>query len=502
MRWRWALRGDICAGKCKIGAVWQNAQVIVPQGNALSTLDRWSEPCTIRGVMSPSPLLDESLRLSGILAALSYALDLTEGQAEGHAARTCLIGMRLAEEIGLSARERSALFYALLLKDAGCSSNAARLCSLFQADDLTLKHDHKLIDWTRPVEAFRYALQHAAPGGSPLRRLRGVVSIGMNASAVGREMTAIRCERGADIARMLEFPEATAEAIRNLDEHWDGSGHPMGLTGAAIPVFGRITCLAQTIAVFAQGVGVPEAYAVARKRRGSWFDPELVRALESFRDDRAFWGFVVSDDIRAHLKSHEPEDQVLFADEAKLDRIAEAFAKIVDAKSPYTYRHSENVSTIAVRIAGALNFSPQETTELRRAGLLHDIGKLGVSNRILDKPGPLTDREWVEMRRHPQHTYDILNRVAHLRDLAEVAASHHERLDGRGYHRGLAADRLSLPARALAVADVTEALTAERPYRASLPWDEVMAIMGRKAGTELCGECLGVVQSCGAAIAA
>lgn len=410
--------------------------------------------------------------------------------------------MRLGEALGLSAEERSALFYALLLKDAGCSSNAARLSSLFQADDLTLKHDHKLIDWTRPLDALRYAFQHTLPDAPPLRRIAGVLSIGLSAHSVGRELTAIRCERGADIARMLDFPDATADAIRNLDEHWDGSGHPMGLAGAGIPLFGRIACLAQTVAVFAQGLGVPQACAVARKRRGSWFDPELVQVLETLRTDAALWEQVLSDDIRAHLKPHEPEDRVLFADEAKLDRIAEAFARIVDAKSPYTYRHSENVASIAVRIGDGLGFSRQGLTDLRRAGLLHDIGKLGVSSRILDKAGPLTDPEWAEMRRHPRHTYEILLRVAHFRDLAEVAASHHERLDGRGYHRGLTAEQLSLPARVLAVADVTEALTADRPYRASLPWEEVMAIMGRNRGSDLCQDCLAVVESKGAAIVA
>jgi HD-GYP domain-containing protein (c-di-GMP phosphodiesterase class II) len=453
------------------------------------------------GAMTATAPPHEKLRLSGILAAFSYALDLTEGQAEGHSARTCLIGMRLAESLRLSPEERSALFYALLLKDAGCSSNAARLSSLFQADDLTLKHDHKLIDWTSPLDALRYAFRHTLPGAGPLRRIAGVLSLGLSADEVGREMTAIRCERGADIARMLEFPELTAEAIRNLDEHWDGSGHPMGLAGTGIPLFGRIACLAQTVAVFAQGLGPDQACAVARKRRGSWFDPELVDALLSLRGNAPFWEQVLSDDIRSHLKPHEPEDRVLFADEPKLDRIAEAFARIVDAKSPYTFRHSENVAAIAVRIGHQLGFSPQQATDLRRAGLLHDIGKLGVSSRILDKAGPLTEDEWTEMRMHTRYTHEILLRVSHFRALAEVAASHHERLDGGGYHRGLPADRLSLPARVLAVADVTEALTAERPYRGSLPWSEVMEIMARQRGTALCQDCLAVVTASGEPIA-
>ncbi|NOT06669.1 MAG: HD domain-containing protein [Gemmatimonadales bacterium] len=444
--------------------------------------------------------LPSDLRLSEVLAALSCALDLTEGQALGHAARTCLIGMRLAEELALSAADRSALFYALLLKDAGCSSNAARLSSLFQADDQNVKQAHKLIDWTNTGEALRFALTHTAPDASPLKRLTGIVSIGLNADEVGREMTATRCERGADIARMLGFPDLTALAIWNLDEHWDGSGHPIGLRGEEIPLVGRITCLAQTAAVFAHGLGVPAAYAVARKRSGAWFDPELVRALASFRDDAAFWTQVVSEEVRAHLKPHEPEDRVLLADEAKLDAVAHAFARIVDAKSPFTFRHSERVAAIAARIGRELGLPEPEVVDLRRAGLLHDIGKLGVSNRILDKNGPLDDPEWSEMRKHPRFTHEILLRVARFRELAEVAASHHERLDGRGYHRGLGADRLSLPSRALAVADVVEALSAERPYRGSMPWGEVVGILETKRGTALDPECLTIVMECGEAV--
>jgi len=310
-------------------------------------------------------------------------------------------------------------------------------------------------------------------------------------------MTSIRCERGADIAAMLEFPAATAEAIRNLDEHWDGSGHPMGLKGQSIPLFGRIACLAQTVAVFSQGLGIANGYQVARKRSGAWFDPELVRTLESFRGDTRFWSRLLADDVRSHLKPMEPADRMLFADDAKLDRIAEAFARIVDANSPFTFRHSELVASFAVSIGSRLGFSAAEQVQLRRAGLLHDIGKLGVSNLILDKAGPLNDSERVEMRRHPDWTHEILLRVATFRGFAEVAASHHERPDGKGYHRGLGGDAFDQASRVLAVADCTEALTAERPYRGSLPFEEVMRIMGSKRGTGLCERSLAVVEEIG-----
>ncbi len=440
------------------------------------------------------------LRFSEIVSALSYALDLTEGQVLGHSARAALIGMRLAEVLGLSAEERSALFYALLLKDAGCSSNAARLCAVFQADDRTLKQDHKRINWRKKSEAARYAVKHAMPGRSMAVRAARVARIASRPEEVGRQLIEIRCERGADIALMLGLPRATAEAIRSLDEHWAGGGHAEGLAGESIPLLGRILCLCQTMEVFAREQGVGVAYEVIGRRSGTWFDPALVRGLEALRGDTAFWAEVLADDVRQALESHEPEDRIVRADEARLDRVAEAFARVIDAKSPFTFRHSERVALITVRMAGALGFGEDPVRQLRRAALLHDIGKLGVSNLILDKNGPLDGAEWDAMRAHTRFTHAILQRVAPFRQFAELAASHHERLDGRGYHRGLEAAALSTEARVLAVADVCEALSAARPYRGPLPWDDVIASMGKNRGSGLDPGCLDVLAGLGAGV--
>jgi putative nucleotidyltransferase with HDIG domain len=176
---------------------------------------------------------------------------------------------------------------------------------------------------------------------------------------------------------------------------------------------------------------------------------------------------------------------VLVADNARLDRVAHAFASIVDAKSPYTAHHSERVATIAVAVAALLDLDADKRKTLHRAALLHDIGKLGVSNRILDKPGPLGKTEWATIRRHPQWTMEILSRLGAFRDVARIAAAHHERLDGSGYHRGLTAEQLDQPSRILAVADVAEALSAERPYRQALGPDKVLTIMRRQANCAL-----------------
>jgi HD-GYP domain-containing protein (c-di-GMP phosphodiesterase class II) len=414
----------------------------------------------------------EQIALSGVIGALSLALDMAEGQPPGHAARSCMIGMRIAEEIGLPARERSDLFYALLLKDAGCSANAERMAALFAADDRTAKATSKLVDWTSPRAAFLWSLRTAAPGGGlreRLRVLRGVKEEG----DVTRKFMEARCDRGAEIARMLYLSEDTAQAIRSLDEHWDGRGLPDGLRGEEIPLAARILCLAQTVEVFHAAGGIDAARAVAQRRRDRWFDPALVDALLRSTRDGAFWAALAEPDV----SGWEPADVALTADDARLDRIAEAFASVIDAKSPFTARHSDRVAAIAGAIAAVLGFGPEERRQLRRAGLLHDIGKLAISNRILDKPGRLTDEEFAAVKAHPAHTLRILAAAPCFAPIAALAANHHEKLDGSGYPRGLDAARLDLPMRVLAVADIYEALTADRPYRGPLPAGEALAII-------------------------
>lgn len=427
--------------------------------------------------------------MSELLSALSYALDLTEGQLEGHAVRTTLIGMRIAETLGFPPEERSDLFYALLLKDAGCSSNSARTAELFRADDFAVKRSWKLIDWSDSRQAARHLFDNAMPQSGAIRRALHTASFAVRGE-VGTELVATRCERGAEIARMLGMSEATAAGIRALDEHWDGSGKPLGLAGAAIPVFGRILCLAQTADVFATAYGAEGALGVARSRSGSWFDPELVTAFERSCGDPDFWVLLRQPDIRERLEAHEPGDRTLLADESHIDRVAEAFARVIDAKSPFTFRHSEGVAATTGTLAAQLGFDAAGRRVLRRAALLHDIGKLGVSNAILDKPGALDADEVAQVRLHPLYTERILRRAACFADIADAAASHHERMDGGGYHRGVRAGELPLGHRVLAVADVYDALSAERPYRAALPRDEVLGIIRKEAGSGVCPVCV------------
>lgn len=430
------------------------------------------------------------MRVAEIIAALSYGLDMVEGHPEGHAVRTCLIGMAIADALRLGDDERSSLFYALLLKDLGGSANAAKLCCLFGADDRKIKHNLKLVDWSRMTQSMQFMSRNVMPDGSPLKRaLRAVVLALEGTSGLNRLIQA-RSERGAELARRMGFTETTAMAIAQLDEHWDGRGHPAELEGERISLPARIACLAQNTEMFFSAGGPAAAVDVARQRRGTWFDPDLVDAFLGLACDNALWESLARPDLAAAALRLEPQEFVRAGNAAAVDRIARVFAQVIDAKSHWTYRHSENVARIGVGIANVLGLPEETVSRVYRAGLLHDVGKLAVSNLILDKPGNLTADEYVELRRHPRHTYEILSRTSAFGDITEMAASHHERFDGRGYHRGIRSSELPIEARLLMVADVCDALSSKRPYRNEMPREKVQAILSQDAGSAVCPECV------------
>ena len=413
----------------------------------------------------------------------------------GHSVRSCMIGMRLAGEIGLSVAEQSDLYYALLLKDAGCSSNSSRLFHILSADEIRAKRDVKLTDWTRVGwESLHYALTHVATGALPfLDRVRTLVRVAAKQQAESRALVKIRCERGASIARKIGFPEPVAQAIHSLDEHWSGGGYPDGLRHEEIPLFSRIMNLSQTLEVFLVNRGRDAAIEVAHKRSGRWFDPELVRAAASLARHGELWSRMLdsgSAQAIEHALTLEPEERRMVADEAMVERICDAFAEIIDAKSPFTYRHSNGVADAATAISRQLELSEEDVTFMRRASLVHDIGKLSVSNSILEKPAALDNNEWGVVKLHPYYTFEILRRIPGFAALSEVAGAHHEKLDGSGYYANLGADQLTLEMRILTVADIFDALAAKRPYRDAMPLEQVFGIMQKEAPRAIDAQCL------------
>jgi putative nucleotidyltransferase with HDIG domain len=428
------------------------------------------------------------ISLSEVLSALSCALDLTEGAPAGHSMRTCLIGMRIAEAIGLDVEQRSALYYALLLKDAGCSSNAGRMAALFGADDQAVKPRMKVVDWHARVRLALETARAVAPGQPLLRRARQFLNIARTPEAT-RELIEIRCDRGASIALQLGFPAATGEAIRSLDEHWCGRGYARGLAAEDIPLLARIANLAQTVEAFHDRGGVDAAHRVVRERRGRWFDPTLARIVLEWSKDDPWWA-LLRGDVAGAVVAAEPADRAIEVDADGLDGVARAFADIIDAKTPFTFGHSMRVAEMARLVARRCGLDTEQQRRIYRAGLLHDIGKLGVSNRILDKDGPMTDEERAKMEQHPRFTLDILERVSAFRGFARTAALHHEKLDGTGYPFGYTGEDLELPERILAVADIYDALSSDRPYRKAMVEPVITSILERDRGTRLDPEAL------------
>jgi len=359
------------------------------------------------------------------------------------------------------------------------------MCYLFSADDRSAKRDVKTVDTRSLLQQIRYAFTTVMPHASLRRRIAKVIGVAAAGLKAARELIQIRCERGASIARQFALSEETALAIHSLDEHWDGGGHPEGRKGEQIPLLARILCLSQTAEVFLTKYGHRAMVDMARERSGTWFEPRLVKALLSVAKESNF-AEEMQGDPRTRLSAYEPTDREMFADDARLDRIAEGFGKVIDAKSPWTFRHSRGVAEVAVGIADVIGLPTRTIRDMRNAALLHDIGKLGISNLILDKPGKLTPEEFTEVRRHPEFTFSILQKVTGFSELAEFAASHHERIDGKGYHHGLSGAQLTIPIRILAVSDMYEALAAKRPYRQDLTEEEVMTILNKNAGPGLC----------------
>lgn len=428
------------------------------------------------------------LQVAELLGALSHALDTTEGQPVGHAIRVTLIGCEIGQSLGIAGEELHDLYYVLLLKDLGCSSNAARICELYLADDLEFKQAFKLVDGTTR-SALRFLMHETARGSSALRRAKTLISVIRDAETIVDGLIETRCEQGASIARGMGYSARVARGIHALDEHWDGSGRPERLSGTDIPFGARVALVAQVADVFMANGSAADARAEIAGRRGTWFDPEIADAAVAVLKDDTVLSRLADPRLAATVFAQPAATGSMGLDDDKLDRIIDGFARVIDAKSPFTHNHSQRVATYVDRMTDTLDFDAKARRWMRRSALLHDIGKLGVPNRILDKPGKLDAAERKIIEAHTLTGSIILSQIDVFSQVAHLAEAHHERLDGKGYPHQRRAEQLSRDVRVLTVADIFDALSAERPYKPALPPEKVRRIMDDMDGSAIDSTC-------------
>lgn len=402
---------------------------------------------------------------SEVLTGLSYALDLPLSQPAGHTLRTCWIGMHIGRQLKLSSQQLWELYYTLLLKDTGCSRNGSRIFELFYNDDLVVQGAFRRLDRQQFKEVFRFLNKHAGVFEGTFGQLSRIINLLAQGKNLAAELMKVKGETGAEIVKKLDFPDAVSQAVRAVEEHFNGKGQPEGWEGEKIPVYARIALLAQVVDAIRADDGNDAALAAAGQRSGTWFDPQAVEALKTVAEDESFWKQLEAEDLREAVIGLEPADKVLIMTEEKLDDLAQAFAVIIDNKSDYTQGHSVRVAEYAEAIGKLDGMDMPAMRRLRRAALLHDLGRLGISNAILDKPVSITKAEHKMTQKHAVWTEEILGRISIFEQLAVVAGAHHERLDGLGYPNGKKQEEIPADARIITVADIYDALTTTRPHR-------------------------------------
>jgi len=420
-----------------------------------------AEPATSNPGPAPAR---PAVRLAELVAALSLGVDLGFGQPMEHVLRQCLIALRLAELAGLEEDARSVVYYTALLVNVGCHADAHEQAKWF-GDDIELK-SHKYAREPRSLAGAAASLRLVGRGNPPLHRFRVSVEFALSGFRELDGMIAQHAALAQSLAAELGLPGPVQEAVGASYEQWDGRGWPGKLRGDAVPIASRLAQLAEYVEVAHRVGGADAAVMLARTRSGTQFDPALTRLLCGHAGD-----------ILGDLDAAQTWDAVIGAEPAlslmlegeQLDAALLGVANFVDLKSPYTLGHAPAVAGFAGAAGCQLGLADRDVQTLRRAGLVHGVGRLGVSNSIWDKPGPLGAGEWERVRMYPYLTERMLGQSAWLAPLGAIAVQLRERLDGSGYPRGLSGSAISRPARILAAADVYQSMREPRPYRAALP---------------------------------
>lgn len=416
------------------------------------------------------------MRLAELVAALSLATDLGLGLPSEHILRQTRIALRLADHVGADMQTRTDCYYVSLLAWVGCTADAHEMARLF-GDDLEVKADSYLIDRSGPP-LLDFVVRRAGSQHTPLRRAGVLARLAATRFAEVEQFFVGHCRATGEIARRLGFDDRVRTGLTQTFERWDGKGIPTQCAGDEIELVTRITQLADVAEVHHRLGGIEAATAVASERSGGHFDPALVATLCGAADELLgdldttdSWQVVVGEDpgLRQELG---PDD---------VDGVLEVFGDMADMKSPHLLGHSRGVARLAAGAADALGMIDEDVRLARRAGLVHDIGRIGVSSAIWDKPGPLSPAERERVRTHPYLTARVFQRAPELRAIGAVAALHHERLDGSGYPHGLTAEALPPLARLLAAADTYQALVEARPHRPAHDPDQAARLLREEA---------------------
>nr|WP_196771928.1 HD domain-containing phosphohydrolase [Mycobacterium colombiense] len=416
-----------------------------------------------------------------LLAALSVAIDLGLGQPAEHMLRSALIATRLADRLGLDADQRDCVYYTTLIMWIGCHADSHEYARWF-GDDIAVRHDSYLVDWSG-IPYLRFLASNVGRGQPLAHRISVMATLFANARGHISSLIHSHCASAALLAHRIGLGPNVQAALAFAFERYDGGGLPAGARGDAIPIQMRIAQLADMVEVHHRTYGVAGAVAMVSARRGGQFDPQVADAF--VRDADAILGGPPAGDAWAAALREAPDRQQRLDDQS-LDALLVALGDFVDLKCPFTLGHSRAVARLAGEAAVAAGLGPDAVALTRRAGHVHDVGRIGVSNQIWSRQGPLSASEFERVRLHPYLTVRILNQVPGLARLAEVAGNHHECLDGSGYPRGLAGAALGLPDRILAAAVCYQSACEPRPYREQMmPAAAARRLRGRAQAGEL-----------------
>jgi HD-GYP domain-containing protein (c-di-GMP phosphodiesterase class II) len=417
------------------------------------------------------------VRRSELMAAVSLATDLGMAQPLESGLAVCLVATALSDRLGLDPGERQRAYDLALLQHIGCTAASTRIAEVM-GDELVMRAHADTLDFADRRAMFAFLLAHVARTNPLPARPAALV----RAVAGGSRVTATAvdvCEAAQLLGRRCGYDEGFLSDLGCVLEYWDGKGFPGAVGGEAVPRPVRVVQVASLAMAAHRAAGVDGAAALVRERAGHTLGP--VEAAGFLADPAGLLALVTGpESLWDKVIATEPVPASA-ATEEEVDRTLRAVADFIDLKAPCLANHSSGVAALAADAARELGLPGEDVTAVRRAGWLHDLGRVGVSSAVWTRPGPLSAHEWEQVRLHPYYTERVLDRTPFLRQLGAIASAHHERVDGSGYFR--ATRSVPLLARVLAAADAYHAMTEPRPYRPALPPERAATYLRNEVGS-------------------